>query len=148
MERKTDPKKLERNRRYREAHRDELRQKNREYYWANREKRLASKKASVERHKEAVLARNAEHSKKWRLSARQKIIMALGGKCAWCGFDDWRALQVDHINGGGTTERRKRNSTRAYLEDIANGNSAKYQLLCANCNQIKRYEAGEVRRRS
>jgi hypothetical protein len=37
---------------------------------------------------------------------RQELIMVLGGHCIKCGFSDWRALQVDHTNGGGAKERR------------------------------------------
>jgi hypothetical protein len=52
--------------------------------------------------------------------------------------------QVDHINGGGNKE--KGNITRTYwlvvLEEIPKYPN-KYQLLCANCNWIKKYENKE-----
>src|SRR6266446_5698640 len=32
---------------------------------------------------------------------RREVIEHLGGKCVHCGFSDYRALQVDHINGDG-----------------------------------------------
>ena len=74
-------------------------------------------------------------------------IAQLGNKCARCGFRDARALQIDHVNGGGNKERRdKRIWSVAVLalEDKASGGH-RYQLLCANCNWIKRYEQDEVR---
>jgi len=73
---------------------------------------------------------------------RQEIIKKLGGKCVRCGIDDIRVLQVDHINGGGNKE--KRNFTNNQIRKmIMNDNGSKYQLLCANCNWIKRNEKKE-----
>jgi len=85
----------------------------------------------------------------YRRRIRIKALQALGGKCARCGFDDWRALQIDHINGGGTRERRnrKQGTISYYLEIIKNPDKNKYQILCANCNWIKRYEEREDYRR-
>lgn len=84
---------------------------------------------------------------KYRKNLRLSLIALLGGKCNRCGFSDIRVLQVDHINGGGRQEFIKvRTSGGAYdryiLNEIING-STKYQLLCANCNWIKRHENKE-----
>ena len=77
---------------------------------------------------------------------RQEIIDLLGGVCVECGFSDLRALQIDHINGGGHQERVKRGNGHTYynhiLREIDAGKEL-YQLLCANCNWIKRYEEHE-----
>jgi len=77
---------------------------------------------------------------------RKLIIQLLGGKCVKCGFSDWRALQIDHINGDGNTERKKQKSPSCIYKMIfesINLKENKYQLLCANCNWIKRYEKNE-----
>ncbi len=76
---------------------------------------------------------------------RREVLKKLGNKCIQCGFSDWRALQIDHVNGGGTKEKKeiKRTYHLFVLEEIKKG-SNKYQLLCANCNWIKRYENNEV----
>ena len=70
----------------------------------------------------------------------------MGGKCVRCGFSDPRALQIDHINGGGSKERKERgfngNFHRHVLKSFINKEN-KYQLLCANCNWIKRVENNE-----
>jgi hypothetical protein len=65
----------------------------------------------------------------------------MGGKCVHCGFDDERALQVDHIEGGGRAE----DDYRAYVLRVWE-HPEKYQLLCANCNWIKRDENEELYR--
>lgn len=74
---------------------------------------------------------------------RWQIIALLGGSCVRCGFDDARALQVDHVNGNGAEERRAIGSgTHRLLREVKE-NAERYQLLCANCNWIKRHERGE-----
>ena len=88
---------------------------------------------------------------KWHNTYYQQLKNAiyeiLGRKCIRCGFDDPRALQIDHVDGGGHQE--KKSMTTSYykhvLEEILKG-SKKYQVLCANCNWIKRAENREVRR--
>lgn len=100
------------------------------------------KKPSV---KEAVRIRGA----KYNASIRAKVIALLGGKCSRCPFSDSRALQVDHINGGGAKERRTpgtRGSNGVTLK-ILSGHTDGYQLLCANCNWVKRIENREHGRR-
>ena len=61
-------------------------------------------------------------------------LMVLGRKCVRCGFDDIRALQIDHINNDGYKENRVK-----MYHKILRGDTEGYQVLCANCNWIKRY---------
>lgn len=64
-------------------------------------------------------------------------------KCVLCGFDDIRALALDHINDDGAKHRisektGKRRSGRAiYGELKKRGYPEGYQILCANCNMVK-----------
>ena len=62
-----------------------------------------------------------------------------------CGYNDWRALQIDHIKGGGRKSFGTKRPSAIYyhnrlLKEIP---GVVYQLLCANCNQIKKYENKE-----
>jgi hypothetical protein len=77
---------------------------------------------------------------------RQELLTLLGGVCVHCGFSDARALQVDHVNGGGYAERRSNNfcGSASILLRLVKKNPERYQLLCANCNWIKRAENHEV----
>ena len=80
-------------------------------------------------------------------NVRLVALEALGGKCVKCGFDDYRALQIDHVGGGGSRERKA--VTRSYYTMIVESilkDEGKYQLLCANCNWIKRVENSEIRK--
>lgn len=75
---------------------------------------------------------------------RKKILFLLGGKCNKCGFSDERALQIDHINGDGYKERRQGVARKnTIINEIIIGKK-RYQLLCANCNWIKRFENNEI----
>lgn len=69
----------------------------------------------------------------------------LGSKCIKCGFTDKRALQIDHVNGGGTKQHRELGNWRVYkmIRDVP-GFKDEFQILCANCNWIKKSENLEV----
>jgi hypothetical protein len=87
--------------------------------------------------------------KKYNKNLKNLVVEKMGKKCIKCGFNDSRALQIDHINGGGTKELRSIGSKAIYrriLKMSINEMNNKYQLLCANCNWIKRYENDENRK--
>jgi len=93
------------------------------------------------RNREVIAAGKVVSNRRRELYQRVRAQLKLGGKCVRCGFDhDYRALQIDHIAGGGSRRRLKHDP----IKDILAGNTKKYQLLCANCNWIKRYEMNEV----
>ena len=77
---------------------------------------------------------------------RDVVHAALGGKCTRCGFSNPAALQIDHVRGNGNAQNRHFGYTarlRRTLDSVLSG-EGKYQLLCANCNWIKRAENGET----
>lgn len=103
-----------------------------------------------------------QHAKEWRKKNKDRYLSGirvkyhrkknqamavLGSKCIKCGFLDTRALQVDHVNSGGNRERRttRLDGVNLYNWIITHPVEAlvKYQLLCANCNWIKRWENHE-----
>jgi hypothetical protein len=70
-------------------------------------------------------------------------------KCAMCGIGDMRVLTIDHINGGGEKHRKSINIKAGHefyrwlkVNSYPNG----YQVLCANCQWIKRIENKEYNR--
>lgn len=81
---------------------------------------------------------------------REAAVQRLGGccqspDCKWINDDgtrgctDLRCLQIDHKDGGGSKERKKEGSYSMYKKMLADAEVLKrYQLLCANCNWIKR----------
>lgn len=94
-------------------------------------------------------AKNSERFRMERKDRRDKTYKGMGGKCIECGFSDYRALQIDHINGDGKKERHLRSRNDYYpnvLKSFLSGEK-RYQLLCCNCNWIKREENGEYRKK-
>lgn len=153
-------------REYYQKNKEKVKARQRDYYARNKEKIKASSNAwyhrTKETRREAILAssrrsyrKNREqklaYNKKLWQNLRFKVLEAAGGaRCVNCGFSDWRALQVDHVNGGGTKEMRENrtyNNPRVYAK-IIKESPEKYQVLCANCNWIKRYEKKEHRQKA
>lgn len=99
-----------------------------------------------------------EYQCKWRnehrFKKRLELLNKLGNKCVRCGFSDWRALQIDKISGGHRKELKVKfnNDKDTYLGRLLKLSvtdlSAEYQLLCSNCNNIKKYENGEYGRKT
>jgi hypothetical protein len=86
-------------------------------------------------------------AREWQQNLRNSLLALLGNKCVRCGFSDPRALQIDHVRGGGIKEIKLIGHSRIkYLKfliaQITSG-SNDYQLLCANCNWIKRTKNNE-----
>ena len=82
------------------------------------------------------------YGKRYYIKLRGDVIHLLGSKCQDCGNNDIRVLQVDHVSGGGSKEHRELGWVRI-MRKIRNGQTDGYQLLCANCNWIKRWEMKE-----
>lgn len=84
--------------------------------------------------------------KKYSNKIKVEAFSKFGSKCKKCGFEDLRALQLDHINGGGAKERRstKLVGHRLYKAIVFGKRKIDdLQILCANCNQIKKMENKE-----
>lgn len=77
---------------------------------------------------------------------RDRALAKLGNKCRRCGFTDKRALQIDHINSDGKQDRAMGITGPRLHNAVLRDDGSRYQLLCANCNWIKRVELGEGRK--
>lgn len=117
---------------------------NKEFMSPTKEQRREYLRQWIMTHKTHFL----EMNRRTKRRRHREVIMRLGGKCSVCGIDDFRCLQIDHIHGGGSKEIRGFRDTYGYhvalLRLPENELRAKYQLLCANCNWIKRYEQNET----
>lgn len=80
-------------------------------------------------------------------NAKTKAFGILGNKCANCSWTDIRALQIDHIIPIGDASRRLLNHRGVKLYRNVFRNPEYFQLLCANCNWIKRHENKEHNKR-
>lgn len=90
-------------------------------------------------------------TKKNTQQIRYNVLIKIGGDkgiiCVKCGFSDIRALCIDHINGGGRDDRKDKHSPVKFYKYILSltdeESRQKYQILCSNCNSIKRIEKKE-----
>lgn len=76
-----------------------------------------------------------------------EVLTHYGGNpphCIRCGYADTRALSVDHVNGGGTQHLRLIGKSHYYGWLKKNGYPAGFQVLCMNCQFIKRSENHET----
>lgn len=123
---------------------------------SNSEKVIASNKARRKYpHIEGVsrntimMRGNPQYYQNWLQKDKKKredLIEYLGGKCVICGYKkDIRALQLDHINGNGYLDRKKKGRAKIYRYYIKNLKEAEQELqvLCANCNKIKQIRSKE-----
>jgi len=93
--------------------------------------------------------KNFRTRQKWNAEKYRKslanLLEILGNRCVKCGITDKRILQLDHVNGGGSQDRRNNSTGYLYYQKIADsilkGNKG-FQLLCANCNLVAGIEKG------
>lgn len=95
------------------------------------------------REKNRIILR--EKAKAMRRNYKALVLNHYGNKCNHCGFDDFRALQIDHVDDNGAEERKslggKQVSGWRFYEILVKRNFPEgYQTLCANCNNIKQWE--------
>lgn len=65
----------------------------------------------------------------------------LGTHCIGCGHEDIRVLEFDHINDDGAADRKRFGGARTmllYFLEHPDEARQRLQLLCRNCNWLKR----------
>lgn len=110
-----------------------------------------------EAHKECEKLADIEHSKKHyskhkdeykqkRETIKQSVFNLLGNECIKCGNTDKRVLQLDHINGGGSKWRKDGHTGDNHYKKLLELPNIKeeIQVLCSNCNWIKKRENKEI----
>lgn len=84
-------------------------------------------------------------AKKCAAELKHEVLSHYSGgapQCAICGFSDIRALEIDHINGGGQKHRRETGlhgggSFYRWLKQ--QGYPEGFRVLCRNCNWIVKW---------
>jgi len=67
-------------------------------------------------------------------------------KCSTCGITDLDVLCLDHINGDGYKDKKRKNNISYNLRK--EGYPTGFQVLCANCNLKKAKQQKELERRN
>ena len=85
-----------------------------------------------------------DRNQRYRLNLKLKVLKHYGEKCNHCGFDDYRALAIDHTEDNGAEERASLGNRyfaghNFYLWLIQQDYPKGCQTLCSNCNNIKQW---------
>jgi len=134
---------------YYETHKPYIQEWKNGWYQEHREHVIAKSRLNHELNKEDRNDKNCERRRK----IKAEVLTHYGkGKlaCVRCGFDDLRALSIDHINGGGRQHAREigqHSGTAMYSWLKKNNYPEGFQTLCGNCQWIKRDENHELSRK-
>lgn len=108
---------IERQRRYKTRHRELIADRQRQY-----RKRTPNKQSEYRK-------RKYDAQMKWLTECK------IGKICAWCGFNDWRALQFHHRDPMSKEFSLHRKIGKISIERLKK-EAEKCDLICANCHQI------------
>lgn len=126
-------------RKYYQEKREKVLQQQREYDARTPERKNRRHTPEYDKEYRRRHPQDRRDAKEYRRRRRKELLGLLGGKCEKCGIDDWRVLQIDHINGGGRKERASGYDFNAIRRDVLEHGREKYQVLCANCHALKTY---------
>lgn len=150
----TYQKHLERNKKWCLKHPDYHKEYCKQYYLTHKEQaKIRYKKYRdnfYQENKERIKQRVKKYQMIWYPKRKEEVFKHYSSelKCAKCGFSDIRALSVDHINGGGTKHRREIGKGAQFYNWLKKNNYPEgFQILCMNCQFIKRVENHEERGR-
>jgi hypothetical protein len=101
-----------------------------------RKHRIPEKHAATQR---KYTASHPGESTVYRRRLRIRAVQALGGVCISCGYKDNRALEIHHVFNDGKLDKNGRRHGML-MSIVRNGAQGKYELLCANCHQIRTHE--------
>lgn len=108
------------------------------------------KKEYSERHKKRYKInseKSKRYTKEYNLKLKQEVINYYGGKCTCCNETRLDFLALDHINGGGTKQKKQLRSEHKAQNMYAwakNNNYPKiFQIMCHNCNMSKHINKGK-----
>lgn len=112
----------------------------RAWYQKNRDRLRVYKRENMRRYRTKNPAKHAEQSRSAKRRLRSKLLITYGPKCVGCGFTDTRALTLDHVKNNGNQERKSLGERGVYQRALNASHASEYQILCMNCQFIKRFE--------
>ena len=110
------------------------------WYEAHGEEARRYKRDNMRRYRQENPGRYAEQSRQAKQRQRDRLFEMYGETCNLCGFDDKRALTLDHILYNGADERRSMTQGGIYRRALEEYRPLEYRTLCMNCQFITRAE--------
>jgi hypothetical protein len=100
----------------------------RRWYQENKERLLREQK---ERRR-----KGSKKDRRYARNLRRRAVKKLGDKCIYCGCDEYKALEINHKNGGGSQEFPRGKSKRGFHLDILAGRYPldELEITCRICN--------------
>jgi len=133
------------NRAYREKNKEKIKIKEREYYEKHKEEKKQYDREYAQKNATRIKEYHKEHYQNKRLEVLARIDPDT--KCAMCGCDDTRFLEINHIKGGGNKElqrlkKKDHNESQNFIMLIHKGKRGveDLNLLCRVCNSIDHLE--------
>lgn len=123
----------------------ELKQYGKLYRINNRDKILKQGKEWRKKHRDTKAIR----MKKSNYDLKIKVLSHYSNGymcCAFCGYSNPVALSIDHVEGDGAKHRRELRAAHTHLYQwLVNSNFPKgFQVLCMNCQYVKRHFRNET----
>lgn len=112
------------------------------WYEAHKDEARAKKRETMKRLRAENPEKYARHSRESKQRLKNRLFEVYGDKCVLCGFDDKRALTLDHVKNNGAEERKELSERGVYRRALEHQNKGDYRILCMNCQFISRHEAG------
>ena len=110
------------------------------WYEKNKEAARKSKRENMRRYRAESPEKYNAQSVAAKKRERERLYEMYGHVCAMCWFEDKRALTLDHKNNNGNEERAELGERGVYRKAKAAHRPDEYQILCMNCQFIKRTE--------
>ena len=114
----------------------------RDWYEKHKEDIRKQKRENMRRYRRENPEIHRERSRKATRHLKEKVFNMYGHVCQCCGFEDIRALTLDHVNNNGAEERKALGERGPYRRALTSYKPDEYRILCMNCQFIKRVEAG------
>lgn len=132
---------LEQTKAYRIKNKDRVKQWDKTYYETQKRKDYLIKWREEHR------MSNRDATRRYNQRIKLEVITHYGGgksACVKCGFNDIRALSIDHIEGKGAEHRKIVGSGVGFYRWLKKHDYPEgFQTLCMNCQSIKRAENKE-----
>jgi len=112
-------------------------------YVENRNRMRAQRKIQWHKHKSDWNKLRSEKNQNLYRALKEEMLAKYKNKCNHCGDIRIPVLTVDHVAGDGAVHRKKTGNGITFLREVISDNSGRFQLLCMNCQWIKRHANSE-----
>ena len=110
------------------------------WYEANKDRVREMKRKSMLKNRLENPEIYRKHSRDSKAKLKATLFDMYGHVCIRCGFEDKRALTLDHKLNNGNKERKELGERGVYQKARDTFLPDEYQILCMNCQFIKRCE--------